>query len=153
MPTSQELEELAEDVERLTAVVSIEDIADAWWRYTLRAQDGEAPSENDADWWAVYLWVNPSTYEHESFLRAGLRALADRAPDGADLGYLGAGPVENFVTDDEDRLRWIEREAKRSENFRSALANVWIDDVGLTPEAFERVETAAGQTLRRTPRR
>lgn len=39
----------------------------------------------------------------------------------------------------------VEREAARSENFRKALANVWIEDVGAA--AFLRVQAAAGTEL------
>jgi len=132
--------------------VSLEEIADAWWRYTLRSQERDrqghsSPDEHDPDWWAVELWIasRQEHKTHEETVRQLTHLLAERAPAEGDLGFLGAGPVEDFIDADEDRLQWIEQEAERSENFRRALANAWIDDLG--PTVFLRVQRAAGTEL------
>jgi hypothetical protein len=52
------------------------------------------------------------------------------------------------VVDDADRLVWLEEEAKRSERFRHALANVWV--WGEVPtEIAARIEAAAATRLPR----
>jgi hypothetical protein len=64
------------------------------------------------------------------------------ASDDAALRYVGAGPLKDFVIDDEPRLLWIESQASTSDRFRTALSNVWVWDC-LTAEQFERVERGA----------
>ena len=138
-----ELQQLvnADDLERLFEVVTVEEIADAWWRCTLSGDE----RFDHPDWWAIELWLGTSIYEMKDHGRKVLRALAERAPDGADLGLLGAGPVEDSIADDEESLRWIENEARRSDNYREALGKIWRHD--LRPDAFLRVEAAAGTEL------
>jgi hypothetical protein len=138
-----ELQQLvnADDLERLFEVVTVEEIADAWWRCTLSGDE----RFDHPDWWAIELWLGTSIYEMKDHGRKVLRALAERAPDGADLGLLGAGPVEDSIADDEESLRWIENEARRSDNYREALGKIWRHD--LRPDAFLRIEAAAGTDL------
>lgn len=93
-------------LEELLSLVSLEEIADAWWRYTLRDRSEGDDASDDPDWWAIDLWLGHSgIYKRGDMGREGIRLLAERAPEGADLGYLGAGPIENFLQDDEDQLR------------------------------------------------
>ena len=145
---SAELQRLVDagDVPALFRAVSAEQIADAWWRYTLRPDREQAVDH--PDWWAVELWFGSAIYQDDfrDDRRSLIHALAERAPQGADLGLLGAGPVENCVADNEDDLLWMEAEARHSENYRKALANVWIDGF-FSPESFLRVEAAAGTRL------
>ena len=138
-----ELQQLvkADDLERLFEVVTVEEIADAWWRCSLSGEE----RFDHPEWWAIELWQGTSIYEMKDHGRKLLRALAERAPDGADLGLLGAGPVEDSIADDEESLRWIENEARRSENYRKALGHIWRHD--LRPDAFLRIEAAAGREL------
>jgi hypothetical protein len=146
---SEALERLVDerDLDGLLARVSIDEIADAWWRYQLR-HAGDAATHDDGDWWAVELWLSGGPiYESETAVRGGLVALIDRAPERADVGLVGAEPLENFVTNDEDRIVWIEDWARRSDSFKMALANVWVDH--LSPETFDRIEQAAGTQLAR----
>jgi Family of unknown function (DUF6869) len=151
---SAELQQLVDvdDVTALFRAVSAEQIADAWWRYTLRPDRGH--TADHPDWWAVDLWFGRAIYQDDfrDERRSLIHALAERAPEGADLGLLGAGPVENCVADNEDDLLWMEAEARRSENYRKALANVWIDDF-FSSESFLRVEAAAGTRLSWSERR
>ena len=147
MAHSEELQRLVDedDLQGLLDVLSVEDIADAWWRYQLRDQDLDTDEVDHPDWWAVELWFGHAVYESTDCGHELIHALAERAPEGADLGLLGAGPVENYMGSDEASLLWVETEARRSENYRKALANVWIDH--LPPDAFLRVEAAAGTEL------
>ena len=112
------------DLQAVRAMVSVDEIADAWWRYTVRTVGAPEDWDTDPDAWASELWHEEVVLGDDEFSRDLVRALAERAPRGADMGYLGAGPVEDFATN-EDRLRWIEAEAARSPNFRAALANVY----------------------------
>jgi hypothetical protein len=69
------------------------------------------------------------------------------APDESVLVVVGAAPLEDFVCPDEDRVRWIEEQAHRSDKFRRALAGVRIWD---QPQwVVDRVENAAGFALPR----
>jgi hypothetical protein len=142
-----------EKLGELLSLVALEEVADAWWRYMVRSQalqsQGRSAAddrwENDPDSWAIRLWFGNAIHEREDTVRQFLRLLAERAPVEGDLRDLGAGPVEDFVCDDEERLLWIEEEAARSPNFRKALANVWVWQ--LPPEVFLRLEGAAGAPL------
>jgi hypothetical protein len=139
------------DLDALLALVSLDELADAWWRYTMRCDIAYKNGTTQPDWdtdpdaWASEIWHEEVLQQREQTVRDYLHVLAERAPAEADVGYLGAGPIEDFIRDDDDRLLWIEQEARRSSKFRSALANVWVS--GLSPAAFLRVERAAGVEL------
>jgi hypothetical protein len=139
------------DLGRVLVLTSPDEIAEAWWRYVVRCHVARERGETEPDWdsdpdaWASELWTEGVIQRDEEIFRALLRAFADRAPSEAVLDYLGAGPIEDFVTDDEARIRWVEEEAKRSRNFRLALANVWIEPLG--PDTFLRIQDAAGADL------
>ena len=144
MSSGREIVAAAErgDLQAVRAMVSVDEIADAWWRYMLRV--GTSAPEgwgSDPDDWASELWHEEAVLRDEEFARDLLRALAERAPSGADMGVLGAGPVEDFATN-ELRLRWIEAEAGRSRNFRAALANIYPQR-SLSEEQNARLRRAA----------
>jgi hypothetical protein len=149
----REVVEAAElgDLDRVLALTSSEEIADAWWRYMVRCDGARRRGEkvpdldSDPDSWASELWHEGVIQEDEATFRMLLHTLAERAPREADLSYLGAGPIEDFLTDDEERLRWVEEEAFRSPNFRAALASVWIEELGAA--TFLRIQRAAGVDL------
>ena len=145
---SEQLSELAllGRLDELFALVSVEDAARAWCGYNSRPHHSDREREEDADWWAVDLWFSLAGKD-EGRERQMLRLIADLAPDDDVLSALGAGPLEDFVTDDEDRLEWIETQAASSEKFRKALANVWARDY-VAAENFARLERAAGRPLR-----
>jgi hypothetical protein len=134
----------ARRIDELFERVTVEDAADAWWRYALAPDDERSEqSYEHSEWWTVELWWESAFLRNEALVRATLLALIDRAPAGADLGYAGAGPLEDFINEDEDRLRWVEEQAERSEDFRRALSNVWWPPGPL----FDRLEHAAGVRL------
>ena len=146
---------LAEDgeLQELLSAVSLEEIADAWWRYMMRCAAASAEGrprpewDGDPDSWASQIWQSEVLDQSEDIVRESLRIAAERAPadgptDYPPLHYLGAGPIEDFVSSDEERLRWIEAEAQRSPNFRTALTNVWQYD-DLTDESYARIQRAA----------
>jgi hypothetical protein len=150
MADPKQLEELLDNdrVDELLALVTIEEIADAWCRYQLRPHiDGV--EDEDPDWWAVELLMTGSYLDtDERRVRAVLDLVIDRAPDDDVLAVAAAGPLEDFVMEaDEDRLQWIERRAEESARFRQALQRVWV--WRLPPALFARVERAAGTPLAR----
>jgi hypothetical protein len=151
VPDRAEIIDAAErgDLDKLLALVSLDEIADAWWRYTMRTGSPDQRTaddqwETDPDGWASEIYYT-DIYKDEDTHREYLRALARRAPDDADLRYFGAGPLEDFIAADVDRLRWIEQEARSSDSFRRALATVWIEDLG--PAVFLRLQAAARTEL------
>jgi len=157
MTTRAELEAAVEsgDVNRVLSLTTVEDIADAWWRATARWTPGESAGEqdmtSDPDWWALEFWVGGApVYDDQAIVQLGLVALADRAPQGSEVSHLGAGPLENYVNDDDDRLSWLEQQAQRSVFFQKALGTIWCDD--LTEASIRRLERAAGTALARAKR-
>jgi hypothetical protein len=135
-------------LDELFSLVTLEDIADAWCRYQSRPHIYEV-DEEDPDEWAM-LFVAGGRFDDldEPLVRTLLDILIDRAPSDDVLEQIGAGPLEDFTKGcDEDRLSWIEERAASSTRFRHALARVWIWSI--EPEAFARVERAAGVPLTR----
>jgi hypothetical protein len=146
-PDPKRLEQLMDEfrVDEPLALVTLEEIADAWCRYQTRPHiDGV--EDEDPDWWAVELLMDSTFESDEARVRAVLDLILDRADQEEVFGVFAAGPLEEFVKDcDEDRLVWIEKRAAESSRFREALQRIWIWP--LPPEVFERVERAAGAPL------
>jgi len=151
----------AADIDGVLALVSVDEIADAWCQWSVRQRRGDVPPSTESDWfstdphwWAVEFWYFVSgtrTPRHEEVARDLLVRLVDHAPSDAVLQHIGAGPFEEFIGADEDRVRWIEEQAAVSAKFRTALANVWIWS---EPDwVFERIEHAAGVPLARPGQR
>ncbi|HEY2353340.1 MAG TPA: hypothetical protein VGH79_00385 [Gaiellaceae bacterium] len=133
------------EFDTLFKLVSLEETARAWCSYEMR----EHPDDegNDPDWWAVHLMiVMTDDGGPEEPPRTILTLIAEFAENDDVLGVMGAGPLEAFISDDEGRIRWIEAQAAASENFRKALAAVWVR-FDVTPETFARLEGAAGVKL------
>ena len=135
-------------VDELLSLVTIEEIAEAWFR-NQRHPHIDAVEDEDSDWWAVELLTDMDHHfkSDELRIRTTLDLLIDHADDDA-LGRVAAGPLEDFVmAAGEQRLRWIERRADESPRFRQALQGVWA--WRLPPDAFSRLERAAGAPLAR----
>ena len=127
----------SEDFVGVLALVSVDEIADAWCQWSVRQERGDVPPMNESDWfstdphwWAVEFWWLVSGRERvaawEAVARDLLVRLIDHAPSDAVLQPIGAGPFEEFIRADENRVRWIEEQTAVSAKFRTALANVWI---------------------------
>lgn len=126
----------------LLARVSLTEVAQAWHCYHRR----DARSVEDPDWWAVEFWMDLG-FVREDTAREGLLALID-ASDEEHLGYVGAGPLEVFVCEDEGRMSWIERTAPGSPGLQVALRNVYC--WGAMEDRYcERLERVAGGPLPR----
>jgi hypothetical protein len=126
----------------LLAAVTLEDIAESWACYHRR----DPNTYVDPDWWAVEFWQGPA-FDLEDVARTGLIALA-KASDPDLLGYLGAGPLEVFINNDEGRIAWMEQAAALDSALRTALRNVWCWGE-IDADFFSRLEAAAGAPLPR----
>jgi hypothetical protein len=142
------LQELLDDfrVDEVLSLVTVEEIAQAWLSYHAR-QHIPGVEDDDQDWWAVELLMDPRFSADEERIRTTLDLLIERAPSDEVLGVAAAGPLEDFLSADEDRLRWVERRAEESLRFREALQRVWVSDLPL--DAFMRIEQASGTELAR----
>ena len=134
----------------LLSVVTLAEVAEAWLRHTRkrakwRSRPGVIPYS-----WARKVWDNDALWNDERMLREGVLELVAAAQTDQELGEIAAVVMEYVVTDDEDRLRWIEAQARQSEKFRRCLADlfVWHDHSG---RVAARVEAAAGLRLPRPP--
>src|SRR5215831_18162052 len=107
----------ARQFDEVLRLVSLTDVARAWMRYHHKAERGDNPGVDDADWWAVEMWQEDRSWADEARLREGVLALVAAAETDSDFGAVGAGVLEYVVTDNEDRLRWIEAQAAASEAF------------------------------------
>jgi hypothetical protein len=141
---SERLKSLVDDldIDELLNLVSLTDIAQAWCRYETKHEHDLQSATEDPDWWAVDLWNTHEFLKDEDRRREGLLALLEVASTGYILGMIGAGPLEDFITADEDRVRWLEFQAAESPNLREALKSAWIEHT--RPRwVIERLERAA----------
>jgi hypothetical protein len=136
----------------LRDVVSIDEVAAAWCRYAerdlRRGQDARPDWEGDPDGWAMEIYFEEEFWDIPRRKRF-LSLIAALAPNDDVLLLVGAQGLEDFITDEEDRLAWAEEQAALSGNFRKALQNVYVS--GLAPNSVTRLERAAGW-LRYNPR-
>jgi hypothetical protein len=131
--------------------VSLAEVAHSWMRYHHRYErdpgNGD-PGDDDPDWWAVEMWQLDEKWADEDRLRTGVLELVAAAEKDSDYGAIGAGIVEYMINDDEERLQWIETQARESDGFRRSLANVYV--WGVEPDSIAaRIEAAAGVRLPR----
>lgn len=133
-----------DDMDTLFTVVSDPDIAAAWLRD--REAFNRDPDAEGPDQWASWLWFSDEWYSDEDRVRRMILELIAQAESEDDLARIGAGPLESVVCDDEPTLRWVEEQASASPKLRAALTHAWLWNL-LSPEAFARVERAAGSPL------
>jgi CspA family cold shock protein len=146
-PRHVELEALVRngDLAAIFAIATLDDVAESWARYSERA---DRP-EDDPDWWAVDLLMTSEFLEDGALWRATILKLLEYATTSSLAGAVGAGTLENFVSDDEDDLRWIEEQCRTNGRFREALRWVWCDSF-VTPGTMLRLDAAAGEPLSRS---
>ena len=136
--------------DELLHIVSLAEVARAWIDYQ-HDHAGSGPTrtpETDGNWWAVEAWMHSEWWSNESRVRAGILELVAAAETDLDFGTIGAGVMEMFITEDLNRLAWLEEHAGRSDRFRRAFANVYVWGQ-LPDEIAARVEAAAGTRLPR----
>lgn len=135
-----------EDIDRLIEIVTLDEIAAAWCRYSSRRHS--VGGDDDPDWWAIELFMTSEIFKRTALYRALLVKLVEHAQSDDVIGAVGAGPLENFVSDDQDDLMWLESECQRNEKLRSALGGVWCAGE-VSAETLERLDAAAGTQLAR----
>ncbi|HWJ61080.1 MAG TPA: hypothetical protein VNS19_03845 [Acidimicrobiales bacterium] len=86
-------------------------------------------------------------HEHPVIHRELLLALVRLSPDGA-LGAVAAGPLESFLSEDDDDLRWLESQCAENPRLRATLAQAWCVDF-LSEETLVRLDHAAAKPLGR----
>ena len=136
------------EIDRLLSLVTMEEMAQAWVGYSRREHPGGEEAGDDPQWWAVDLWWNAEWLSDGDRARSGLLALVDAADTDDELGAVGAGPLENFVSDDPEDLLWLEQHCSGSAKLRTALSGVWCSNF-VSAETLLRLDRAAGVPLAR----
>jgi hypothetical protein len=136
-----------EDLDGLLARVSLDDIAATWCEYHREDHSSDEEAWEHSDWWAIDLLLTGAVYRNSGLIRNLLMKLVEHA-DEIVLGSVGAGPLENFVSDDEADLQWIEAQCASNEKFRTALGGVWCASY-VSEATMVRLDTAAGVCLAR----
>jgi hypothetical protein len=105
-------------------LVTSEEVGLAWCRYATRATgvEGNLAWEADPDGWAAELAQESAFLADKEFVRRFLIVIADAAPDDV-LGWIGAGPLREFLSEYPDQRAWAEAQAASSERFGHALAH------------------------------
>ncbi|MGB8862319.1 MAG: DUF6869 domain-containing protein [Ilumatobacteraceae bacterium] len=114
----------------------IQCLVDAWLLRT-EGPDGTRPDEC---WWASSLVGDVERWADESLHREILLQFVETAADER-IWEMAAGPLEDFLTDNDDRLSWMEQTAAQNPRFRFALSGVWT--YGKAPATAARIERAA----------
>lgn len=68
--------------------------------------------------------------------------------DGLSVGCVAAGPLEDFISDNEDDLQWLETEGATNPRLRKALLGVWCAG-HVTGATLARLDALAGEQLAR----
>jgi hypothetical protein len=145
----QDLEELVlqGDLDAVLRRVAVAEIASAWCRYSVQSRERTEDTHEDPDWWAVSFAIEAALTRHP-ILRTLLLELLDAAPDEAVVASIGAGPLEDFVSDDEDDLAWLEAHVATTPNMPRAVAGTWVAG-RVSPSTLARLDRLAGVPLAR----
>jgi hypothetical protein len=79
-----------------------------------------------------------------------LQALVDEAATDDELGFIGAGPLEDLLSHDGHGLRFVDEVAKRARQqprFRLAVASLWLSD-DVPAVVRDRLEPFGATTIR-----
>src|SRR3954454_9973028 len=138
------------ELDELLALVPLDTVAATWCRYTERSIAARADRlpDDDPDWWAVNFFLCRAFWRDGDLQRRGLLALVRATVDERVLGCIGAGPLEDFISDNEEDLLWLEEQARENESLRIALRHVWADTY-VTRATMERLDAAAARPLAR----
>lgn len=136
-----------EDLDGLFALVTLDEVAIAWCSYTDRDHGPAQAADDDPEWWAIELFYTTEIFRRSATYRALLLKLVEHGSDWA-LGCVGAGPLENFVSDNEGDLQWLERECAVNPKLRTALSGVACSTF-VSPQNMDRLDAAAQVPLAR----
>jgi hypothetical protein len=140
----------AGDLDSLFSIATLADMARSWINVQHREDSSDDIRDDDPDWWVLELWWSSAwwTDDNTERIRAGMLALVEAAETDDDLGLIGAGPLEGFVSDNAADLEWLESECAKSPKLRRALADVWCSD-NVSEATLDRLDAAAGVSLAR----
>ena len=128
--------EAAADRSRITDRLGAQLLVDAWLAWT-PTPDGTYP---DQHWWAVSLFDHIERWADEDLHREIVLRFIETADD-EQIWHVAAHPLENFLTDNDERLTWMEAIAAQNPRFRRALGGVWTHSK--EPTTARRIELAA----------
>ena len=112
--------ETAANRSRMTDRLGAQLLVDAWLAFTPTA-DGTYP---DQHWWAFSLFDDVERWADEDLHREIVLRFIDTADD-EQIWHVAAHQLEDFLTDSDERLTWMELVAAQSPRFRRALGGVW----------------------------
>lgn len=128
--------EAAADRSRITDRLGAQRLVDAWLAWT-PAPDGTYP---DQHWWAYKLFDHVERWADEDLHRELVLRFVETADD-EQIWLVAAHPLEYFLTDNDERLTWMEQIAARNPRFRKALGGVWT--YSKQPSTAARIERVA----------
>jgi hypothetical protein len=125
-------------LDKRTLGLTPDDWADLWLRYKREHRDG--------DFWAVdSMFFLPSEDPERAWLV--ILALVSRAEE-EELGYIGAGPLENLVEEHAPAfVDRIEAAALTDTKFQEALSAIWLNSLYQQPEIVARLVAASGEAI------
>lgn len=133
-----------EDLDGLLELVSPEEIAEAWCRYTA---DDDHELDDHPDWWAIDLFFTTEIFRRSDLYRTLLLRMLEHPDPDMDWA-VAAGPLENFVSDNPDDLAWLERECATNPRLRRALTGTAAASY-VSTETLWRLDAAVGEPLTR----
>jgi hypothetical protein len=122
---------------------SVDEVAEAWWLYYrtfVEPERGSRRPESDAPESAHHAQdlIRDAAMDGDADVLRYLVRLAELAPDESALSFLGAGPIEDFISHcghgNEFASRIVEL-ARSNEPFRNALAMMWLRPDTLNADA------------------
>jgi len=134
------------DEEGLDAVLAIMTIgALATWQLEDWTTDSDRPPTSEPLGDGLLIFMIGWTSEQK---RSWLDALVANATSELHLAVIGAGPLEDFISNDPHDLAWLEQRLSTSDGYRRALAGAWIWNQ-VSAETLDRLERLCGSPLRR----
>jgi hypothetical protein len=115
--------------------------------YVAQVYFRRAVSKDPFDFWA-WMLVNELLEADPPAAWTIILELIDKAPDDDILGYVAAGPLEDFIKlHAADYIDRIEACARTDARMKKALSGVWLSN--LSADLLDRIEAAAGVPLDR----
>jgi hypothetical protein len=101
-------------------------------------------TQDEADFWAFDEVADRVTYGEDPHRAWELVLALVEAAEDTNLGYVGAGPLEDLVTRFGPQLiAEIESQARRDPKFRACLGTIWLSKGNLPADILSRVVVAS----------